>query len=454
MAKWKLTYEALEFIGRDGAGWPIIDLISDSYNVEDNSIRRVSVNAKNIVLNTLPKNIVGVRVFDIERIDEMTGKNYFESYQIEDLNFELEESDAKKLRKIQFDLLSIDGGSLDFDYLRLFNPDLFVMNLMDVKAFFVDGYGVLSHEEGALVLENLNNFYNSFTSDQINVLRINPKSVSYDENKLIRRFLGQDRQVVDSSSKQNYVKNGSKVNLKFLEEKIKDSEIISDIIDWIVENEENPELLKNFSKLTPENLSKLNTLSGIVTLKNCLLRWEENLLHSSEDFWQKEFEDNSYVISQLFTSPVTIMKSKAYLGGKSIHNTGGSLVDYLFVNKLTKNTSIIELKTPATRLLGSNYRSTIYNISAELSGAIVQLSNYKDELLKNYYQLANLNKGIFHAYDPSCILIVGNFATELDSEEKVKSFELFRQQLQNIQIITFDELFEKMRLLIHSLEGS
>ncbi|WP_228005339.1 hypothetical protein [Leptospira borgpetersenii] len=177
----------------------------------------------------------------------------------------------------------------------------------------------LSHEEGVLVLENLNNFYNSFTSDQINVLRINPKSVSYDENELIRKFLEQDRQVVDSSSKQNYVKNGSKVNLKFLEEKIKDSEIISDIIDWIVENEENPELLKNFSKLTPENLSKLNTLSGIVTLKNCLLRWEENLLHSSEDFWQKEFEDNSYVISQLFTSPVTIMKSKACLGGKSIH---------------------------------------------------------------------------------------------------------------------------------------
>ncbi|EMO64015.1 PF14082 domain protein [Leptospira borgpetersenii serovar Pomona str. 200901868] len=312
----------------------------------------------------------------------------------------------------------------------------------------------LSHEEGVLVLENLNNFYNSFTSDQINILRINPKSVSYDENKLIRRFLGQDRQVVDSSSKQNYVKNGSKVNLKFLEEKIKDSEIISDIIDWIVENEENPELLKNFRKLTPENLSKLNTLSGIVTLKNCLLRWEENLLHSSEDFWQKEFEDNSYVISQLFTSPVTIMQSKAYLGGKNIDNTGGSLVDYLFVNKLTKNTSIIELKTPGTRLLGSNYRNTIYNISAELSGAIVQLSNYKDELLKNYYPLTHLNKGIFHAYDPSCILIVGNFATELDSEEKVKSFELFRQQLQNIQIITFDELFEKMRLLIHLLEGS
>ncbi|WP_322621646.1 Shedu anti-phage system protein SduA domain-containing protein [Leptospira borgpetersenii] len=95
-------------------------------------------------------------------------------------------------------------------------------------------------------------------------------------------------------------------------------------------------------------------------------------------------------------------------------------MDYLFVNKLTKNTSIIELKTPATRLLGSNYRNTIYNISAELSGAIVQLSNYKDELLKNYYPLTNLNKGIFHAYDPSCILIVGNFATELDSEEKVK----------------------------------
>jgi hypothetical protein len=41
---------------------------------------------------------------------------------------------------------------------------------------------------------------------------------------------------------------------------------------------------------------------------------------------------------------------------------------------------------------------------------------------------------------------VGNYS-ELDTEEKRRSFELYRSSLSNIDIVTFDELFRKMEYL-------
>jgi hypothetical protein len=36
----------------------------------------------------------------------------------------------------------------------------------------------------------------------------------------------------------------------------------------------------------------------------------------------------------------------------------------------------------------------------------------------------------------------------LDTDEKVRSFEMFRQNLHNPEILTFDEVFERARLLV------
>ncbi|WP_254055610.1 Shedu anti-phage system protein SduA domain-containing protein [Leptospira mayottensis] len=62
----------------------------------------------------------------------------------------------------------------------------------------------------------------------------------------------------------------------------------------------------------------------------------------------------------------------------------------------------------------------------------MQLCNYKDEFTKNYYALSKSQNETIRSYDPSCILIIGNFQKECTSEEKIKSFELYRQQLNNI----------------------
>ena len=94
--------------------------------------------------------------------------------------------------------------------------------------------------------------------------------------------------------------------------------------------------------------------------------WKQNQDNSDEDFWQRTLSDNSFVLSQMFANPVIIIKGKAYVGGKSITNTGGSIVDFLAKNDITNDAVLIEIKTPTTKLLGNKYRDGVYPISSEL----------------------------------------------------------------------------------------
>ena len=45
------------------------------------------------------------------------------------------------------------------------------------------------------------------------------------------------------------------------------------------------------------------------------------------------------------------------------------------------------------------------------------------------------------------ILVIGN-TSELDNEDKMRSFELFRRNLQNPEIITYDELLARTKFVV------
>lgn len=56
--------------------------------------------------------------------------------------------------------------------------------------------------------------------------------------------------------------------------------------------------------------------------------------------------------------------------------------------------------------------------------------------------------------DPKTILIIGNTSqfkgTDRESVIKAKTFELFRRNSRNIEIITFDELYEKASFIVNN----
>ncbi|MFN2576412.1 MAG: hypothetical protein ABR607_01845 [Pyrinomonadaceae bacterium] len=69
--------------------------------------------------------------------------------------------------------------------------------------------------------------------------------------------------------------------------------------------------------------------------------------------------ENSFVLEQVFSWPCSIVKDKAYVGGKNVTNTGGKIVDFLLKNRLTQNAALIEIKTPTTRFSGQSTEVSI-----------------------------------------------------------------------------------------------
>ena len=94
----------------------------------------------------------------------------------------------------------------------------------------------------------------------------------------------------------------------------------------------------------------------------------------------------------------------------------------------------------------------MFAATRELAGAVTQVSRYKDTFLQNYGNLRLKTPEPFRLVDPRCLVVIGNTG-ELDTEGKRESFELFRRALRRTEIITFDELFRKVEVLLHLLEG-
>lgn len=189
------------------------------------------------------------------------------------------------------------------------------------------------------------------------------------------------------------------------------------------------------------------------SLRDMLRIWHGNQNNDDEELWQRTFADHPLILSQAFAVPIVILKSKAYVGGKGIENSQGKVTDFLVANRVSGNAALIEIKTPKTRLVGASYRAGVYSVSSELSGAVVQVSAQRDSFLKDYHQLSHNSDIQFSAFSPHGLVIAGNLQEGLTDANRRQSFELFRQGLHDVQIVTFDELFGKIENLLHSLQG-
>ncbi len=172
-------------------------------------------------------------------------------------------------------------------------------------------------------------------------------------------------------------------------------------------------------------------------------KWHSNKSNSSEQYWQSIFNENPYVLSQLFSVPVVFIKDKAYVGGMNIERQDSKFVDYLYANESSNDALLVEIKTPKTKLIGAKYRKGVHKPSDEIAGSVIQVLDYRRELSRNIKTITSGTDHVIDVFNPRCVVIAGNASKELDTETKRKSFELFRTNLRDVEIVTFDELFKK-----------
>ena len=205
-------------------------------------------------------------------------------------------------------------------------------------------------------------------------------------------------------------------------------------------------LKKSLAELQDENAQHLAMSLNIVKLQRVATLMADNLDNNSEEFWQTTvFKENQWVLAQIFACPCTIFSDKAYVGGKGVDNSDGNLCDFIYQNRLSQNVALIEIKTPCTEIIGNSYRGT-YSFSHELSGAVNQVLNYRDNLTKSYYTLCHQSASQFEVLSPKCVVIIGKLASM--NSTQIAAFESFRNSLSGVQILTFDELYQRVIDLI------
>jgi Domain of unknown function (DUF4263) len=233
-------------------------------------------------------------------------------------------------------------------------------------------------------------------------------------------------------------------------------QLFEQTLKWIVNTDNSEKIVDKFLKLNEKDLDQLNSLVGITNLKKILSVWENQKENNSEKFWQDLLKENTWVLSQLFSNPTVLIDNEAYVGGKTTNNDKGKVVDFLYANPFSKDAVLIEIKNPTTVLVNpTEYRAGVHSVHRELAGAVSQVLTYKGSLQSEYTQILvnnfrNSKNTEFDVINPCCVVIAGRFDT-LNSPALIHSFELYRKELKNVVVITFDELFMRVKHLIDLL---
>jgi len=207
-------------------------------------------------------------------------------------------------------------------------------------------------------------------------------------------------------------------------------------------------------QLSQSNTAQLLALSHeieIVNLEALVERMQEMLSKQlNEAAWQAFFRENQFVLRLAFGFPVVKVGEQFSVGGRKFDGSGDKISDFAMKAAATGNLGLIEIKTPKTALLEKTaYRSQVFAPSKELSGAVNQVLDQAHNLQKNLPLLKESSQDLsLEAYAINGVVIAGRNLTDRAQQ---KSFELFRNSLRFVLVITFDELLQKLQHLVEVL---
>lgn len=187
---------------------------------------------------------------------------------------------------------------------------------------------------------------------------------------------------------------------------------------------------------------------------------------TKERVWQTFFEKNKWIfgysLDYIFTTSLSNKKLEQVVSGYDFNSAGKRVDGLLKTRGIISSLCFVEIKTHKDLLLKelkNAYRSDCWQISDALSGAVAQIQKtvYKaTQLQKSKIEITSSSgdptgEEVF-LVEPKSFILIGNlkeFVTGTGvNQEKYKSFEIFRKNLNNPEIITYDELYERARYIV------
>jgi len=205
--------------------------------------------------------------------------------------------------------------------------------------------------------------------------------------------------------------------------------------------------------LTKEDLNILSGRKEGLEVFNEFLLKEDQV---KEPEWQLFFQQNPWIFGYgLDYRFLNILQREASVSSTDLDGKNQVNSDYLLG---TSNfTVLVELKRPDTKLFENDKdRSESWRLSKGLTYAVSQILAQKAEWQIKSQTDQFTEKGTKitqETLDPKTILIIGH-SNQFTGESKTdlikrRTFELYRRNSRNIEIITYDEVFERAKFIVN-----
>ena len=206
-------------------------------------------------------------------------------------------------------------------------------------------------------------------------------------------------------------------------------------------------------KSAPEEIANMKNVIESIKFQHLIEEYKKMIKENKTEIaWQNFLTRYQFILSLAFGSPITMVKDQAYVGGQKVKGDGGKITDYLMKNNLTSNAAIIEIKKPDTPIISkTEYRKGVYTPSSEIYKTVSQVIDQRYQFQKEFLSLrynseseSDDERYDFESYAVRCCVIAGVVPK---GKNQRKSFELFRYSLNNVEIVTYDELLMKLKML-------
>lgn len=188
-----------------------------------------------------------------------------------------------------------------------------------------------------------------------------------------------------------------------------------------------------------------------------------------EAVWQKFFEDNQWIfgygLTYIFVSGLANKKLEQVTTGFSVSKAGKRTDALLKTRGRISSLCFAEIKSDDAPLVYHKaYRPSCWRISDELSGAVAQIQKTVQAAvheirtkLEIHDELGVPTGEVAFLFQPRSFVVIGNLQQFMSqngiNEQQFASFELFRRNLTNPEVITFDELYERARFIVEQAES-
>jgi hypothetical protein len=182
-----------------------------------------------------------------------------------------------------------------------------------------------------------------------------------------------------------------------------------------------------------------------------------------ESWWKEFFDTNQWIFGYgLDYRILRIEYSQGSVGGTSLSGKGEKISDYAVSTTGDARFMVfVEIKTAETLLLAGSkpQRNGAWKLSRALTDALTQVQACIHEWNRHgSHQDGNveeMQKKNIRSIQPKAIVVIGSLRPIKETLSKLTTFELFRQSLHGVEVITFDELYERAKFIVeHTAEST